>query len=52
MEAKDVAVWQRDIGDDISGGSRPVTTGYRKSTGWRTEIGYEAHTSGRVCTTR
>ena len=33
MEAKDVAVWQRDIGDDILGGSRPVTTGTAKVRG-------------------
>ena len=30
MEAKDIAVWQRDLGDDIPGGSRPATAGTAK----------------------
>lgn len=33
MEVKDVAVWQRDIGDDIPGGSRPATAEHREGTG-------------------
>ena len=33
MEAKDVAVWQRDIGDGVSGGSRSAEAGHREGTG-------------------
>jgi len=52
MEAKGVVVWQRGIGDGTSEGSRPAEAGHHKSTGWRTEIEYEARIPGRACTTR
>jgi hypothetical protein len=33
MEAKGVAVWQRGVGDDASGGSRLAAARYREGTG-------------------